>query len=575
MASKELKESQDQEDGDGEADQKQFSSSAAIVFSCLGTVVGTGNIWRFPRIAAQNSASQGTLIFLITWVIFLFLWSSPMLLIEYAVGRYFKKSPIQSFRKAMGDKFIWCGAWVTMVTFMISCYYSVVLGWCLFYVYKSIEMGATTGLPQSEPDSLKVFTQFAEQSSWPILTHFLSILFSGACVIGGITWIEKANMVLVPMLLLIIVFTYCWSLLRDFSDYGIRFLFTPDVDSLKDTRLWVDSASQNAFDTGAAMGLIVPYATYMTRKNGVVRFSVFIPSMNNFVSLLCALTIFSTVFSTLIKTQDTLSRTGIVEIIKDSGPASTGLTFIWIPVLFQQFGVFGNILCVLFFLCLSFAGISSLIANFELSSLTLQDFGIPRKFGTPIVIVVTFLVGLPSAMSVDVLRNQDFVWGFALMISGIMFQLLVIKFGFRAFQNDVVNNYGTNDWPLFTVTMIVIVVVAPLEAVGLLVWWGYEIISTTTDAPQGERWYHYGVETFITVITEWLTLLLLLLLVNVVVYYLRPSWMSEDNKKKVAPLPEESDDFELKSGGFSNRYGGDQGVDNSAYDAANEIAEKY
>uniref|UniRef100_A0A1I8HEX3 AA_permease domain-containing protein n=1 Tax=Macrostomum lignano TaxID=282301 RepID=A0A1I8HEX3_9PLAT len=139
---------------------------------------------------------------------------------------------------------------------------------------------------------------------------------------------------------------------------------------LKTPGCGVDSASQNAFDTGAAMGLIVPYATYMTRKNGVVRFSMFIPTMNNFVSLLCALTIFSTVFSTLIQTQSTLSRTGIVEIIKQSGPASTGLTFIWIPVLFGQFDVFGSILCVLFFLCLSFAGVSSLIANIELTSLT-------------------------------------------------------------------------------------------------------------------------------------------------------------------------------------------------------------
>uniref|UniRef100_A0A1I8HFX9 HCO3_cotransp domain-containing protein n=1 Tax=Macrostomum lignano TaxID=282301 RepID=A0A1I8HFX9_9PLAT len=112
-------------------------------------------------------------------------------------------------------------------------------------------------------------------------------------------------------------------------------------------------------------------------------------------------------------------------------------------------------------------------------------FTVPRKFGTPIVIGVTFLIGLPSAISVTILRNQDFVWGFALMISGIMFQLLVIKYGFRAFQNEVVNNYGTNDWPLTIVTMIIIVVVAPIEAIGLLVWWGYEIISSTSDAPSG------------------------------------------------------------------------------------------
>ncbi|PAA64796.1 hypothetical protein BOX15_Mlig022340g3 [Macrostomum lignano] len=544
-----------------------FSSSAAIVFSCLGTVVGTGNIWRFPRIAAQNSASQGTLIFLVTWFVFLFLWSSPMLLIEYAIGRYFKKSPIQSFRKAMGDKFVWCGAWVTSVTFLISCYYSVVLGWCFYYVYKTIQLSATGELPQAEPESQEIFEAFAEKSYWPIMCHGLAILASGACVISGITWIEKANMVLVPTLLLIIVGTYCWSVLNKYSDYGIKFLFTPDLEALQDPRLWVDSASQNAFDTGAAMGLIVPYATYMTRKHGVVRFSTLIPAMNNFVSMLCALTIFSTVFSTLIQTQSTLSRTGIVEIIKQSGPASTGLTFIWIPVLFAQVGILGKILCVLFFLCLSFAGVSSLIANFELTSLTLQDFGIPRKYGTPIVIIATFLIGLPSAMEIEILRNQDFVWGFALMLSGIMFQLLVIKYGVRKFQQEVVNDYGEKDWRLTIVTMIIIVVIAPLEAVGLLAWWALELIRSTADEAPGNRWYDYGVETFVTVITEWVALLLLLLFVNVLVYYLRPSWMREDTDE--SKYANGDGQFELKSSGAYSRPF-EPGAVNSAYVNSNE-----
>uniref|UniRef100_A0A1I8FFA7 HCO3_cotransp domain-containing protein n=1 Tax=Macrostomum lignano TaxID=282301 RepID=A0A1I8FFA7_9PLAT len=129
-------------------------------------------------------------------------------------------------------------------------------------------------------------------------------------------------------------------------------------------------------------------------------------------------------------------------------------------------------------------------------------FTVPRKFGTPIVIGVTFLIGLPSAISVTILRNQDFVWGFALMISGIMFQLLVIKYGaFGPFKMRSLITMALTIGPLTIVTMIIIVVVAPIEAIGLLVWWGYEIISSTSDAPSGERWFDYGVETFMTVIT--------------------------------------------------------------------------
>ncbi|KAF6775313.1 hypothetical protein AHF37_05217 [Paragonimus kellicotti] len=405
------------------AELASFDSSIGVLLSCLGCVVGTGNIWRFPRIIATASCAQGSLTFLIAWVLSLFVWSLPLSIVEYSLGRFSRTSPLGAFHKFLGNKLIWLGGWIVGVTYMItlvyslvciaprqpllntgscalrshthahravlgcvapqalSAYFSVIVGWCLFYLYKSC---ALPSLPKNEELSTAIFNEFAMDSYWPVLTHTLAVVLVGVCIFGGINWIEKANMVLVPMLLGILIFTFGWSL----------------------TRQYAEAASQNAFDTGAAMALFVSYSAYFTRKNGAVRFGTLIPLVNNTVSLLCALTIFSTVFSTLIQTSPTLTRSGILRIMQTNGPGSTGLTFTWIPVLFAYVGGIGRVLCALFFLCLSFAGITSLIGHVQLTVVTLKDLGLSHRKAALTGLLLTLIFGLPSAVSIQVLTNQ-------------------------------------------------------------------------------------------------------------------------------------------------------------------------
>ncbi|CAG5124480.1 unnamed protein product, partial [Candidula unifasciata] len=379
-----------------------FKSKIGLVLSCLGCVVGTGNIWRFPRIVANNSQDEGGLVFLIVWVIFLLLWSIPMLTVEYGTGRYTQKAVIGSFRQLVGDKAAWCGAWICMVSFMISCYYSVVLGWCFYYFVYCI---ANT-LPDNPEDSRKIFKDYAEDSAWPVLTTALAVGFAGLSVVKGVKTIEKVSMCLVPVLLLIILFTFTWSMTRPYADHGITYLFTPSWESFGKPRVWVDALSQNAFDTGAGAGLMVPYSSFMTRNHGIVRYATLIPATNNLVSLVCGITIFAAVFSTLIASRPHYTQSDIVNVMKDSGPGSTGLTFIWLPVLFQTVGTFGRVLAALFFLCLSFAGLTSLISNVELFTQTVGDFGLGRRYAMPLCVTLTFTIGLMSALNIDILTNQ-------------------------------------------------------------------------------------------------------------------------------------------------------------------------
>ena len=101
-----------------------FTSRWGLILASIGMAIGAGNIWRFPRLVAQNGGSA----FLIPWAIFLFLWSIPLLIAEFAIGKHTRQGTIGSFSQIMGKKFAWMGAFVGFVTMGIMFYYSVVTG---------------------------------------------------------------------------------------------------------------------------------------------------------------------------------------------------------------------------------------------------------------------------------------------------------------------------------------------------------------------------------------------------------------------------------------------------------------
>ena len=104
-----------------EKKQEFFSSRWALIIATIGIAVGTGNIWRFSRIVAQNGGGS----FLIPWVIFLLIWSGPLIIAEFAIGKSSRMGPVGAIVKVAGKKFGWMGAWVVFVSTAIMFYYSV------------------------------------------------------------------------------------------------------------------------------------------------------------------------------------------------------------------------------------------------------------------------------------------------------------------------------------------------------------------------------------------------------------------------------------------------------------------
>ena len=481
--------------------EDRFSSRLGLILSVLGIAVGTGNIWRFPRIVAQNGGDGGAGAFLMVWLVFLFLWSIPLIVAEYAMGRAGRAGVVGTFAQIAGRRLGWLGGFVGLVATAIMFYYSVVTGWCVYYLVSM----ASGPLPTTLPAARALWNDF-QSSPWPLGFHALAIGLGALIVWKGIGSIERVNKVLIPVLFSIVVFAVIRALTLSGSGEGLRFLFTPDWSILAEPATWLEALTQNAWDTGAGWGLILTYGAYMQRRHGIVKNAFITGIGNNCVSMLAAIMVFGTVFAVL---GAEMSHPEVLAVMRDSGPASTGLTFIWMPQLFARMP-FGTLVAILFFLGLSFAAFSSLISMIELATRVVVDLGVSRNAAVGGVGLVGFTLGIPSALSLEVLGNQDFVWGVGLMISGAFVAFAVIRYGVTRFRAIAVEG-SPGDWHATRAWDLLIGLLVPLQAAILLIWWLYQ--SAAVYAP--DSWYNplepYSV---MTCLVQWGTALAALLLLN-------------------------------------------------------------
>jgi len=469
--------------------ENRFSSRFTFLLSALGIAVGTGNIWRFPRIVASNAGDDGAGAFLVAWITFLFLWSIPLIIVEYIMGRQSRMGTIGAFRNFMGKPFAFLGGFVGFVSTAIAFFYSVIVGWNIYY------FGALTfgGLPQDSEASLVLWNSF-QNSSFPVFFHAIAMSVGGLAIYKGVSSIEKVNKILIPVLLGIVVISVLRAVTLPGSMDGITYLFSPDWSQLKRPGIWVDALAQNAFDTGAGFGLFLTYAIYIRKRYGVVKNAFTTALGNNLVSLMAAIMIFSTVFS-ILGNEMAMSQSEILDIMKTSGPAATGLTFIWMPQLFAKMAL-GKPLAILFFLGLSFAGFSSLISMLELAVRNLIDFGVQRSTAVFWIVAASFVLGIPSAMSLEILGDQDFVWSVGLIISGVLMAIAALKYGLSRMISEITTE-SEGDWPFPVWWSITVKFVAPFIGIALVSWWMIESPSF-----------------FFTCLVQWGTVILIFFLMN-------------------------------------------------------------
>ena len=456
-----------------------FASRWGIVLAGLGMAVGTGNLWRFPRIAAQNGGGA----FLVPWLLFLFAWSIPLLIAEFGLGRGARRGPVGAFAKLTGGRTAWMGGFVAVTSVMIMFYYSVVTGWMLKYFVTALGGGLGAADPAAYWDAYST-------SVWqPVLFHVAAVSGAGLVVARGVTGgIERANRVLIPLLFVLLLAAVARAVTLPGAGEGLAWLFTPDLGALANYRTWLEALTQSAWSTGAGWGLILCYAVYVREREDVVTNAATIGLGNNAASLLAAMAILPAAFAIL----------PAGEAAEALAAGNTGLTFVWIPQVFARMPA-GGLFLPLFFLAMFCAALSSLIAMVELGTRVLIDAGAARARAVRLVVGAAVVCGAPSAVSMAVFENQDWVWGLALMVSGLFIAVAAIRYGVDGFRDDFVNTHagGRRAGRLWGWILKYLV---PVEFVAMFGWWMYQAAAVYD--PEG-WWNPLRVYSVGTCVMQW------------------------------------------------------------------------
>ena len=417
-----------------EGGSDQFSGRMGLIFASIGAAIGTGNIWRFPRMVGANGG--GT--FLIPWLIFLFAWSIPLVIAEYAMGKRSRTGTIGTFRIFAGKKFAWMGLWTAWISTAIGFYYAVVSGWTIKY----FQLGISGALNGEGVDTTEVWNAFLQSSGQVIFFQFLVIILTLAAILKGAKAIEKVNIYLMVSLFALLFLTLFLSLWMDLSDGsldGALFMFTVDFEMLKEPEVWINGLSQSAWSCSAGMGMCITYAVYMSKDEDTVLNAFTMGLANNSISIIAGLAVLSAIFA--VSDDPLATVTG----------GSSAITFLALPEVFAQApgGNFGPLFMMAgFFLALSFAAMTSMISTVELCVRNFVDHGYDRKTAVFITGVAIFLFGIPSAVMwikldsagvafPEFLEVQDHIWGYGLMFSGLFIAYTIWQYGYKKWQADV------------------------------------------------------------------------------------------------------------------------------------------
>tara|TARA_B000000532_G_scaffold59607_1_gene46903 strand:- start:652 stop:2361 length:1710 start_codon:yes stop_codon:yes gene_type:complete len=415
----------------GQSDE--FSSRWGLIFATIGAAIGTGNIWRFPRMVGANGG--GT--FLIPWLFFLFAWSIPLVIAEFALGKRSRTGTVGTFRIFGGKKLAWMGLWTAWISTAIGFYYAVVAGWCMNYFQLGFRGGLSEGI-----DTVEVWNNFLNSTELVILFQTLVIVITLFAIWGGAKMIEKANTVMMLSLfalLFLALFLALWMDMSDGSLDGALFMFSVDFEILAQPETWINGLSQSAWSCSAGMGMAITYAVYMRKDEDTTLNAFTMGLANNSISIIAGLTVLSAIFA--VQDDPLATVTG----------GSSAITFLALPEVFAQApggSVTQWVMMWAFFLALTFAALTSMISTVELCVRNFVDHGFERNKAVGLTGAAIFFFGLPSTFVwirldadgvafPEFLEVQDHIWGYGLMFSGLFIAYTIWQFGFKIWREKV------------------------------------------------------------------------------------------------------------------------------------------
>lgn len=368
-------------------ERDKWGSKLGFILAAAGSAVGLGNLWKFPYMAG----SYGGGAFVLIYLIILILVGFTLMIAELSLGRHANLNAVGAFKK-ISKHWSWVGYLGVVASFLILSFYSVVGGWIIYYLVKSI----TFGFNVSDPNLLSnTFTSLISSSTIPIFYHGIFMCMTLAIVIKGISGgIEKMSKVLMPGLFIMILLTMFRSLTLPGSFEGVKFLLAPDF-SMISFEVVVAALGQVFFSIGLGMGGMVTYGSYLDKNENIPQSALAIPLIDTLIAIFAGLAILPAVFA--------------MGLDAAGGP---GLVFITLPAVFSEMP-FGGVFTILFFLLVLFAALTSSISLLEVCvSFVVDELKVRRSVATPLIAAAIFIAGIPSSLSQGVWAHVTIIGEF-------------------------------------------------------------------------------------------------------------------------------------------------------------------
>jgi len=379
-----------------------WATRAGFILSAVGSAVGLGNMWRF----AYKASEGGGAAFVLVYLAIVALVGIPLMTSEFIIGRLSQESPARAVRRLGG------AAWTPLGWLFILCgvgilaYYSVIAGWTMRYALDAIR--------NAIPSDTGAYFGEVSQGVDAALYHLVFMIATIAVVAGGVKrGLERANLILMPLLFLILIGLAVWATTLPNGGAGYAYYLRPDIAKLFSTDILTAAAGQSFFSLSLGMGAMMTYASYLRSKENLGREAMTVALSDFSVAFIAGLIVFPVIFN--------------FALLDRVGESAVGALFIALPAGFEQLGRAGDYVDTAFFVMLLFAALTSAISLLEVVVAAMVDgLGMRRRdaaIGAGLGITV---LGLPAAFNTTFLGNMDALVGqFLLIVGGLCTAVLV------------------------------------------------------------------------------------------------------------------------------------------------------
>lgn len=426
--------------------REKLGSRLGFILLSAGCAIGVGNVWKFPYITGQYGGGAFVLIYLI----FLVILGIPVMTMEFSLGRASQKSPVHMYQQLEkpGHKWHIHGYLAMAGNYILMMFYTSVAGWLLQYVFYMISGKFSNMAPADVPG---VFGEMLSQP-WILLIFLVIVIALGftVCALGVQKGIEKVSKYMMLALLAIMVVLAIRGMFMDGAGAGLKFYLIPDFGKMFAdgfggfVQVVIAAMNQAFFTLSLGIGSMAIFGSYLNKDRALMGEAVNVTILDTFVAITAGLIIFPACFT------------------YNGGKTTAGppLIFEVLPNIFAQMGAGGRVLGTFFFIFMTFAAFTTVIAVFEnIISMCMDKFGWSRKKACLINGIAMVFLALPCMLGFNVLSSfqplgpnsgvldlEDYIVSNILLPVGSLIIVLFCNFkfgwGFDKFQEEANTGKG-------------------------------------------------------------------------------------------------------------------------------------